>query len=441
MEYLAGWMFLALTILLMIGFPVTFTLLGTALVFGMIGFGWDFFNLLPLRIWGRMTNVTLIAVPLFVFMGVMLERSGLAEALLDTMGILFGRLRGGLAISVVVVGALLGASTGIVGATVVTMGLLAVPTMLRRGYQKELACGTVSASGTLGQIIPPSIVLVLIGDIVGVSVGDLFIGAVLPGLLLVGLFISYILIVSYLRPDVAPAISKEELAAISPKQLAAQVGRALFPPLFLMVSVLGSIFAGIASPTEAAAVGAVGATLLTIVNKKFNLALLQEVMLSTVKLTCMVFIILCGAAAFGLVFRGLGGDHLVRGFLGGIAEQYNKTVVLAIVMGVIFIIGFFLDFIEITFIHVPVLAPIMIDFGYDPVWFCILLAVNLQTSFLTPPFGFSLFYLKAVTPPEISTGHIYRGIIPFVLFQLIGLAIVVFFPQLATWLPDIVYGP
>jgi tripartite ATP-independent transporter DctM subunit len=441
MEYLAGWMFLALTILLMFGFPVTFTLLGTALVFGLIGFGWDFFNLLPLRIWGRMTNVTLIAVPLFVFMGVMLERSGLAEALLDTMGLLFGRLRGGLAISVVVVGALLGASTGIVGATVVTMGLLAVPTMLRRGYQKELACGTVSASGTLGQIIPPSIVLVLIGDIVGVSVGDLFIGAVLPGLLLVGLFIAYILIVSYMRPDVAPAISKEELAAISPKQLAAQVGKALFPPMFLMVSVLGSIFAGIASPTEASAVGAVGATVLTIVNKKFNLALLQEVMLSTVKLTCMVFIILCGAAAFGLVFRGLGGDQLVRGFLGGIADQYSKTVVLFIVMGVIFIIGFFLDFIEITFIHVPVLAPIMIDFGYDPVWFCILLAVNLQTSFLTPPFGFSLFYLKAVTPPEITTGHIYRGIIPFVLFQLIGLTIVVLFPQLATWLPDIVYGP
>ena len=441
MEYLAGWMFLALTILLMIGFPVTFTLLGTALVFGLIGFGWDFFNLLPLRIWGRMTNVTLIAVPLFVFMGVMLERSGLAEALLDTMGILFGRLRGGLAISVVVVGALLGASTGIVGATVVTMGLLAVPTMLRRGYQKELACGTVSASGTLGQIIPPSIVLVLIGDIGGVSVGGLFIGAVLPGLLLVGLFIAYILLVSFLRPDVAPAISKEELAAISPKQLAARVGKALFPPLFLMVAVLGSIFAGVASPTEAAAVGAVGATVLTIANKKFNLALLQEVMLSTVKLTCMVFIILCGAAAFGLVFRGLGGDHLVRGFLGNIAHHYSKAMVLAIVMGVIFIIGFFLDFIEITFIHVPVLAPIMIDFGYDPVWFCILLAVNLQTSFLTPPFGFSLFYLKAVTPPEISTGHIYRGIIPFVLFQLVGLAIVVFFPQLATWLPDLVFGP
>ena len=441
MEYLAAWMFLALTILLMGGFPVTFTLLGTALAFGMIGFGWDFFNLLPLRIWGRMTNVTLAAVPLFVFMGVMLERSGLAEELLDTMGLLFGRLRGGLAISVVVVGALLGASTGIVGATVVTMGLLAVPTMLRRGYQKELATGTVSASGTLGQIIPPSIVLVLIGDIVGVSVGDLFIGAVLPGLLLVGLFIVYILIVAFLRPGVAPAISKEELAAISPRQLAAQVGRALFPPLFLMVAVLGSIFAGIASPTEAAAVGAVGATFLTIVNRKFNLTILRDVMHTTVRLTCMVFIILCGAAAFGLVFRGLGGDEIVREFLGGIADQYSHAAVLAIVMLLIFFIGYFLDFIEITFIHVPVLAPIMIDFGYDPVWFCILLAVNLQTSFLTPPFGFSLFYLKAVTPPEVTTGHIYRGIIPFVFFQLIGLGIVVFFPKLATWLPRLVFGP
>jgi len=441
MEYLPVWMFLALTILLMAGFPVTFTLLGTALTFGMIGFGWDFFNLLPLRIYGRMTNVTLIAVPLFVFMGVMLERSGLAEDLLDTMALLFGRIRGGLAISVVVVGALLGASTGIVGATVVTMGLLAVPTMLRRGYQKELAAGTVAASGTLGQIIPPSIVLVLIGDIVGVSVGDLFMAAVLPGLLLVGLFITYILIVAYFRPNVAPAVSKEELDQISPKQLAVLMGKALFPPLFLMVAVLGSIFAGIASPTEAAAVGAVGAMVLTIFNKKFSLKILREVMQATTKLTCMVFIILCGAAAFGLVFRGLGGDDLVREFLGGLADQYSKGMVLLIVMGLIFVIGFFLDFIEITFIHVPVLAPIMIEFGFDPIWFCILLAVNLQTSFMTPPFGFSLFYLKAVTPPEIKTGHIYRGIIPFVIFQLIGLTLVVLFPKLATWLPKLVYGP
>ncbi|HSO19441.1 MAG TPA: TRAP transporter large permease subunit [Desulfosarcina sp.] len=440
MEYLAAWMFLALTILLMAGFPVTFTLLGTALCFGLIGFGWSFFNLLPLRIWGVMTNVTLIAVPLFVFMGVMLERSGLAEELLDTMGLLFGRLRGGLAVSVVFVGALLGASTGIVGATVVTMGLLAVPTMLRRGYQKELATGTVSASGTLGQIIPPSIVLVLIGDIVGVSVGDLFMGAVLPGFLLVGLYALYILVVAWLRPKWAPAIPKAELAAISPRQLAARVVKALFPPLFLMVAVLGSIFAGIASPTEAAAVGAVGATLLTVTSGKFSMQTLQEVMQTTVRLTCMVFIILCGAAAFGLVFRGLNGDGLVREFLGAMAHRYSHNMVLAIVMALIFVIGFFLDFIEITFIHVPVLAPIMIEFGFDPVWFCILIAVNLQTSFMTPPFGFSLFYLKAVTPPEISTGHIYRGIIPFVIVQLIGLGIVVLFPQLATWLPKVVFG-
>ncbi len=440
MEYLPAWMFLALTILLMAGFPVTFTLMGTALFFGLIGFGWDFFNLLPLRIWGVMTNVTLLAVPLFVFMGVMLERSGLAEELLDTMGLLFGRMRGGLAISVVVVGALLGASTGIVGATVVTMGLLAVPTMLKRGYKPELATGTVAASGTLGQIIPPSIVLVLIGDIVGVSVGDLFMGAVFPGLVLVGLYIIYILISCLIWPDSAPRIPQAELDALTPAILFKKVTRALIPPLFLMVAVLGSIFAGIASPTEAAAVGAVGATLLTIANKKFNIKILKDVMDATMQLTCMVFIILVGAAAFGLVFRGMGGDGLVREFLGGLSATHGKWFVLAIVMGLIFIIGFFLDFIEITFIHVPVLAPIMIEFGFDPVWFCILIAVNLQTSFMTPPFGFSLFYLKAVTPPEIKTGHIYRGIIPFVIFQLIGLLIVVFFPVLVTWLPKVVFS-
>jgi len=288
------------------------------------------------------------------------------------------------------------------------MGLLAVPTMLRRGYQKELATGTVSASGTLGQIIPPSIVLVLIGDIVGVPVGDLFIGAVFPGLLLVLLYVIYIIAIAYIRPGIAPPIPKEELAALGRKQLAIRVGKALIPPLVLMIAVLGSIFAGIASPTEAAAVGAVGATALTLANKKFNMKMFREVMRTTLNLTSMVFIILCGAAAFGLVFRGLGGDEVVREFLGGLADKFGHGWVLAIAMGLIFIIGFFLDFIEITFIHVPVLASIMIEFGYDPLWFCILLAVNLQTSFMTPPFGFSLFYLKAVTPPEISTGHIYR---------------------------------
>jgi tripartite ATP-independent transporter DctM subunit len=440
MEYLPAWMFLALTILLMAGFPVTFTLMGTALCFGLFSFGWSFFNLLPLRIWGVMTNQTLLAVPLFVFMGVMLERSGLAEELLDTMGLLFGRIRGGLAVSVVVVGALLGASTGIVGATVVTMGLLAVPTMLKRGYNKALATGTVSASGTLGQIIPPSIVLVLIGDIVGVPVGDLFMGAVLPGLVLVGLYIFYILVICLIKPKWAPPIPREELAALTPKILFAKVMRALFPPLFLIVAVLGSIFAGVASPTEAAAVGAVGATILTIMNRKFSMEILRQVMDTTLQLTCMVFIILVGAAAFGLVFRGMGGDDMVRHFLGGIAHTHGKWFVLFIVMALIFVIGFFLDFIEITFIHVPVLAPIMIEFGFDPAWFCILIAVNLQTSFMTPPFGFSLFYLKAVTPPEIKTGDIYRGIIPFVFFQLIGLCIVVFYPQLVTWLPKVVFS-
>jgi len=440
MNYLPAWMFLALTVLLMGGFPVTFTLMGTALTFGLIGFGWSFFDLLPLRIWGVMTNVTLLAVPLFVFMGVMLERSGLAEELLDTMGLLFGRIRGGLAVSVVAVGALLGASTGIVGATVVTMGLLAVPTMLKRGYQKELITGTVSASGTLGQIIPPSIVLVLIGDIVGVPVGDLFMGAVLPGMLLVGLYAVYIIIISFIRPKLAPPIPRAELAALTPRIMAGKVLRALFPPLFLMIAVLGSIFAGVASPTEAAAVGAVGATVLTLLNRRFNMTTLREVMHATTQLTCMVFIILVGAASFGLVFRGMGGDDLVRHFLGGLADQHGQWFVLAVVMGLIFVIGFFLDFIEITFIHVPVLAPIMLEFGFDPAWFCILIAVNLQTSFMTPPFGFSLFYLKAVTPPEIRTEHIYRGIIPYVFIQLIGLVIVVLYPKLVTWLPKVVFS-
>ena len=437
-EALPGIMFLVLTILLLIGFPVAFTLMGTALLFGLIGFGWGFFNLLPLRIWGVMTNFTLLAVPLFIFMGVMLERSRLAEDLLETMALLFGRMRGGLAISVVIVGALLGASTGIVGATVVTMGLLSLPTMLRRGYKAELATGTISASGTLGQIIPPSIVLVLLGDIVGVSVGDLFLGAFFPGLALVVLYSIYIVIIARIKPSWAPLIPIEEWKEIVKKGLFKRMLKALIPPLVLMVSVLGSIFAGIASPTEAAAVGATGATLLAVANRRFNGKILNEVMITTTKLTCMVFIILVGAQAFGLVFRGLHGDDLLREFIKHI--PYGKWGVLAIVMGLIFVIGFFLDFIEITFIHIPVLAPIMHHLGFDPVWFSVLFAVNLQTSFMTPPFGFSLFYLKGVCPPEITTGHIYRGIIPFVILQLLGLLTAIFYPPLATWLPRVVFG-
>lgn len=437
-DALPGILFLVLTILLMVGFPVAFTLLGTALIFGLFSFGWGFFNLLPMRIWGVMSNFTLIAVPLFIFMGVMLERSRIAEDLLETMAVLFGRVRGGLAISVVVVGALLGASTGIVGATVVTMGLLSLPTMLRHNYKPELATGTISAAGTLGQIIPPSIVLVLLGDIIGVSVGDLFVGAVIPGLVLVVLYIIYIFTAVSLKPSLAPLIPKEHWKAMMGSGFGRKVAKALAAPLVLMIAVLGSIFAGIATPTEAASVGAAGATTLAILNRRFNLTVLKEVMETTIRLTSMVFIILVGASAFGLVFRGLEGDRVVREFIQHI--PYGKWGVLAIVMGIIFIIGFFLDFIEITFIHIPVLAPIMKHLGFDPLWFGILFAVNLQTSFLTPPFGFALFYLKGVCPPQITTGHIYRGIIPFVVLQLTGLLVVVFFPELATWLPRTVFA-
>jgi tripartite ATP-independent transporter DctM subunit len=437
-EALPGILFLALTVLLMVGFPVAFTLLGTALFFGVWGFGWEFFNLLPMRIWGVMSNFTLIAVPLFIFMGVMLERSGIAEELLETMAILFGRIRGGLAISVVVVGALLGASTGIVGATVVTMGLLSLPTMLRHNYKPELATGTIAASGTLGQIIPPSIVLVLLGDIIGVSVGDLFIGAVLPGFTLVAFYIIYIATAVHIEPSLAPLIPLEQWREMVGPGFGIRVLKSLAAPLVLMVAVLGSIFTGVATPTEAAGVGAASATLLAIANRRFKLAILKEVMETTTRLTSMVFIILVGANAFGLVFRGLGGDHVVREFIRHI--PYGKWGVLFIVMGLIFIIGFFLDFIEITFIHIPVLAPIMKHLGFDPLWFGILFAVNLQTSFLTPPFGFALFYLKGVCPPQVTTGHIYRGIIPFVALQLAGLLIVVLVPELATWLPRVVFG-
>jgi tripartite ATP-independent transporter DctM subunit len=440
-EYLGGWMFLALTLLLMAGFPVTFTLIGTAMCFAWIGGGWGFFELLPMRIWGAINNVVLIAVPLFVFMGVILEKSGLAEELLETMGLVFHRIRGGLAISAVVVGALLGASTGIVGATVVTMGLLAVPTMLRHGYRPELSTGTVAAAGTLGQIIPPSIVLVLLATIVQIPVGDLFMAALLPGMLLVLLYMAYIFIAALIKPDIAPVITLADGQVPDARQLWKKTMRALVPPLVLITAVLGSIFAGIASPTEAASVGCVGAVSLAVWNRRFSLEILKEVSRTTTRLTSMVFIILVGANAFGLTFRELNGDELIRGFLLNIAHDHNKWVVLLIVMGVIFLIGFVLDFIEIIFIHVPVLVPILVDdFAFDPLWICVLLAINLQTSFMTPPFGFSLFYLKAVTPPQIKTGHIYRGIIPFVLLQLLGLFIVAMWPSIATWLPGLVYA-
>jgi tripartite ATP-independent transporter DctM subunit len=431
-------MFAAVFAFLLLGYPVAFTIGGVSLFFGLIGFGPEFFSLLPLRIWGTMTNFTLLAVPLFIYMGVMLEKSGLAEELLETMALVFARVRGGLAISVIIVGALMGASTGIVGATVVTMGLLSVPTMLKRNYHPTLATGTVAASGTLGQIIPPSIILVLLGDIMSVPVGELFVGAIIPGLILVLLYILYVFFIAHLKPELAPLIPQEELDKISKKELYQKIFKTMIPPLLLMLSVLGSIFAGVASPTEAASVGAVGATLLTFLLKKFNQKVLKEVMDTTVQLTCMVFIILVGATTLGLVFRGLGGDELIRELI--MALPFGKWGILFIVMLIIFIAGFFLDFIEITFIHVPVLAPIMIAMGVNPLWLAVLIALNLQTSFLTPPFGFSLFYLKGVCPPEIKTTHIYRGIMPFVVIQLIGLLLICIFPQTVTWLPKVLLG-
>ncbi len=437
-EFMPLIMFTAVFALLLLGYPVAFTIGGVSLFFGIMGFGFDFFNLLPLRIWGTMTNFTLLAVPLFIYMGVMLEKSGIAEELLETMALVFAKVRGGLAMSVVFVGALMGASTGIVGATVVTMGLLSVPTMLHRKYNKALTTGTVAASGTLGQIIPPSIILVLLGDIINVPVGDLFIGAIIPGMILVALYMLYIFIIANVKPEWAPPIPKEEIDAFSRKELWKRVFRALIPPLFLMLAVLGSIFAGIASPTEAASVGAVGATILTIIHGKFNYQIVKDVMHTTTILTCMVFIILVGATTLGLVFRGLDGDSLVRELIQSL--PFGKWGILLIVMSIIFIAGFFLDFIEITFIHVPVLAPIMISMGVNPLWLAVLIAVNLQTSFLTPPFGFSLFYLKGVCPPEVQTIDLYKGIIPFVIIQLIGLTIICMVPESITWLPRVLLG-
>lgn len=428
-------LFLALFICLLLGFPVAFTLGGVSIVFGWLVFGLDFFNLLPMRVFGTMTNFVLIAVPLFIYMGVMLEKSGIAERLLETMSLLLGSIRGGLAISVIVVGALLAASTGVVGATVVTMGLLSLPTMLRRGYSPELATGTIASAGTLGQIIPPSVVLVLLGSVLNVSVGDLFTGAVIPGLLLVVFYLLYVVIFAIVKPASAPPIPAEELAAFRGKGLAKRVFRAFFLPLLLVLSVLGSIFAGIASPTEAAAVGALVATLLTAWEKKLSFRVLKEVSIETTYLSCMVFIILVGASAFGLVFRGIGGDR----YLISVIEQSNLSpyAFLAFVMIGIFIAGFFIDFIEIIFIFVPVIGPVFAAYKMDLLWIGILISMNLQTSFLTPPFGFSLFYLKGVAPPEVTTGQLYRGIIPFVIIQLLVLALLIIFPQIVSFLPKV----
>ena len=430
MTFVVILMFISLMLLLLMGYPVAFTSGFIALLFGVIFLGIDFFTLLPLRIWGILTNFTLLAVPLFIFMGVILDRSGIAEDLLETMGKLCGKLNGGLAISVVIVGAMLAATTGVVGATVVTMGIIALPTMLKHNYSASLASGTIAASGTLGQIIPPSIILILLGDVMGVPVGRLFVGSIIPGLLLVTLFISYIFVYSWHKPSVAPAFNLEN-NNFNFIQLLSTV----IPPLLLIITVLGSIFLGIATPTESASVGAIGALILASCHKRLNLKNLHESMRHTTKLTSMVFMILIGATAFGLVFRGIGGDKLVLDIMSNLPA--GAWGFLFVSMLLIFILGFFLDFLQICFIVIPILVPIATEFGIDLLWFAVLIAINLQTSFLTPPFGFSLFYLKAVAPTNVRIQDIYFGIIPFVILQLIIIILLIFVPDLITWLPDL----
>ncbi|MDI5985157.1 TRAP transporter large permease subunit [Halomonas sp. M4R5S39] len=458
-------LFAAVCGVLMLGYPVALSLAGTALIFAGLGYALTqmgvpvpfearYLSAMPNRLYGIMTNQTLLAVPLFVLMGVLLEKSRVAETLLDAMALAFGALRGGLGIAVVLVGMLLAASTGIVGATVVTMGLLSLPTMLKRGYSPALATGTICATGTLGQIIPPSIALVLLGDVLSnayqqaqlamgvwspktLSVGDLFIGALGPGLLLVAAYIGYVMIIAWLKPETAPPADRQALmqdlghsGSLWPLLI-----KGLIPPVLLIVAVLGSILGGFATPTEASAVGATGAFLLALANRRLSRPMLREVVYSTTQVTSMVFLILIGATLFSLVFRAFGGEELVielfESLPGGVV---GATLV---VMLVIFLLGFILDFIEITFVVVPIVGPVLLTMGLDPIWLGIMIAVNLQTSFLTPPFGFALFYLRGVTPESVPTSAIYRGVIPFIVLQLTMLLVLALFPGIATWLPSV----
>ncbi len=455
-HYLALWMFATVFLVLLSGYPVAFALSGTALAFATIGMQFELFdsaflNALPNRLFGIMNNQTLLAIPLFIFMGVMLEKARIAEDLLEAMAELFGSLKGGLGIAVTLVGMLMAASTGIVGATVVTMGLLSLPTMLRHNYSPSIACGTICASGTLGQIIPPSIVLVLLGDVISssyqqaqlemgifspetVSVGDLFAGALLPGLGLVLMYLLYIWVTAIISPQSMPARPP------TPKEpgFYLRIIKSMAAPLLLIFCVLGSIMGGLATPTEAAAVGATGAIFLALFNKQLNRKILDEVMQNTTRVTSMVFLILVGAALFSLVFRGFEGDELIVDLLSDLPG--GKFSAIFLVMLVMFLLGFVLDFIEIIFIIVPIVGPVLLAMDIDPVWLGIMIAINLQTSFLTPPFGFALFYLRGVAPKEITTGQIYKGVMPFIAIQLIMLALLAYWPPLATWLPTVIYG-
>ncbi|NJK58851.1 MAG: TRAP transporter large permease subunit [Pleurocapsa sp. SU_5_0] len=438
MEWLGIAMFAGALVFLSFGFPVAFSLGGVAMLFALIGaavgeFSFSFFHAMPSRIFGIMSNYTLLAIPYFIFLGSMLEKTGIAEKLLETIGMLFGRVRGGLALAVVLVGALLAASTGVVAATVVAMGLISLPIMLRYGYNKELAAGVIVASGTLGQIIPPSVVLVVLGDQLGVPVGDLFVGSLIPGLMMAGAFAIHVLIVAYLKPEVAPALPPG--ARMSGKKLLTRMVTVMLPPLLLIVIILGSIFMGIATPTEAGALGSVGTILLAAVNRQLTWAALREVCDATMRITTMVMFILIGSTAFSLVFRGLGGDRFMQHLLVNLPG--GKAGFLLVNMLVIFLLGFFIDFFEIAFIVIPIFAPVAQQLGLDLLWYGVVLGANLQTSFLTPPFGFALFYLQGVAPPELETKDIYRGAIPFILLQLLVLTLIIIFPQIVNFLPSL----
>ncbi|WP_042142546.1 MULTISPECIES: TRAP transporter large permease subunit [unclassified Pseudoalteromonas] len=458
MEYMALYLFIAVCLVLLIGFPVAFSLAGTALAFAGVGmmlghFDASFLHAIPNRLFGIVSNSILMAVPLFIFMGVMLEKSKVAENLLDAMALVMGKTKAGMGIAVTLVGMLLAASTGIVGATVVTMGLLALPTMLKRGYSAQYSSGIIAATGSLGQIIPPSIALVLLGDVLSssyqqaqlnmgifspetISIADLFAGAMIPGLILVLLYIIYSFVLAIFKPEQVPCLLDEDIEYIKSRK-SVGVFAALVPPLLLIFCVLGSILFGVATPTEAAGVGAFGASILAIWQKQFTLVNLQDVMRQTLKITAMVFMILIGASIFSLVFRGFGGEELIAGFF----EQLPGGVVSAvlIVMLVMFLLGFILDFIEITFVVVPIVAPILLMMGVDPIWLGIMIAVNLQTSFLTPPFGFALFYLRGVARKSVLTSDIYKGVIPFIIMQLFLLILMSVYPKVVTWLPDLLY--
>jgi tripartite ATP-independent transporter DctM subunit len=432
-EWLAIGLLIAFFAMLMAGIPVGITLAASAFAFGFMGFGETLFHLLPSRIYGVVANYQWLAIPLFVFMGVMLEKSRLAEDLLDVIGHLAGGLRGGMALGIIGVGVLMGATTGIVGATVITLGLLTLPTLLRRGYDPAISCGAICASGTLGQIIPPSLVLILLSDIMQLSVGTLFAAAVLPGLLLAALYAAWIVVVGMVRPDSMPPVPLAERDALSRRALWTRVVKVALPPLALVGSVLGSIIAGVAAPTEAASMGALGSILVVALARRLTLAVLQDVMRSTLRISSMVLFILVCSQVFSLAFRGLQGDKLIEDLFkllpGGVPAQ------IWFLMALIFVLGFFIEWIEISYIAVPLFLPIFNAAGVDMVWLAMLITVNLQSSFLTPPFGWALFFLRGVAPPGVTTRHIYTGVAPFVGLQILGIVLVFAFPAVATWLP------